>query len=537
MKSFFLVVAIITYVFTLQAQIPPSLTKKFGELKQVSSNLFVFTKNDKQGLVNAQGVVICKPVFSTIYNSVNDLLTVSNDTLWGIATIQGKMVLPYNFEEILIFGPNKFGVYKNGVSFLINRENKYTGDLPEKVYTPPTYIIVKGKTFTPPVIMRDEEVPPSQENLREPDALNQKKIYVIRDGDTTIINSDEIDWLVEDQILKYRTGNLWGIANFNSINIFTPNFTSIELYDNESRYLIAKKGDKYGLMSFEGEELLPFEYYDISYLDNNELIMVQKRESGSYYFGLLNRYLEFVLPIQKNYIKSSGYLYDIDGKGYFDKYMKPVIPDGFRMHQYSNGEFAITNGKKGGIVNEAGYFIIPPIYDLATDATGDDEEPGLYEVILNGKSGVVNRKNKIVVPLIYDDIKLFYSGISVAVSKGKEGVIDKTGKVIIPFIYNKVSFQPDENNLYTVQRNELYGLINKFGKTIVPEEYEYITDEPEGGLYIAKKNGKFGFLDPTGKTVIPFIYDLVHPFYSETAEVQKDGEKIRINKKGERAKN
>jgi hypothetical protein len=533
MKRGFLIVVIISHVFVLRAQIPASLTKKFGDIKKLTTTLFVFTKDGKQGVVNKQGVIICKPVFSEVSNSVYNLLTVSNDTLYGIATLQGKMVLPYNFEGITIFGVNKFGVYKNGVSFVINNENKYIDDLNERIYTPRTYINTGSNVFVPPTILPDISVPAPIEGFEYPFDINQNKVIVVGDNDTTIVDCDEVEWLYDQQVFKYKMGTLWGIANLNGINIHTPGFESIERFGDESGVLLAKKDNKYGLMNIDADELLPFEYENIELHDDNGFFIVEKKDFGKRYYGLMNRELEFILPLQRKPIKSTGYLYEIEGKGNVDKFMKPVIPEGYKWHQYSNGEFAVTNGKKGGIVNEAGYFIIPPIYDHVTNATGDNEEPGLYKVILNGKAGIVNRKNQIVVQVVYDDIKLFYGRFSVAVSKGKEGVIDKTGKVIIPFIYDAVSFNPDRNSLYTVKRNNMYGMLNTAGKTIAPEEYEYINDEPENGLYVAKKNGKWGFLDANGKIIIPFVYDFASPFYSETAEVQKDGKKFRINKNGE----
>ena len=79
---------------------------------------------------------------------------------------------------------------------------------------------------------------------------------------------------------------------------------------------------------------------------------------------------------------------------------------------------------------------------------------------------------------------------------GKWGVIDVHLKTIVPFDYDCVwSF--DENDLFEVKKNHLYGLVNKQGKEQVPVEYEHISRNDDG-TYTVKQNGVKFIIDKKG---------------------------------------
>ncbi len=513
-------------------QAPAALTKKFSIDKEIWADLYVFSENGKQGVVNKAGQVICKPVFPRIINTRFGLLTISNDTFYGLATVKGDMLLPCKFDELAIISSTTFGVQKNGVTFIVNKKDQFTDYLPKEIHTPYSYY----KTyFTPPVILTDEEVPESEESPEK------TRLYQV-DGndDTTYVSYTRLERLWGFSTNKFEKGGLWGIADASGKIICPAEFEEISL-KGDAFYLVKKNG-LYGTLSLIGSESLPAEYQDISYSDESRMLLLEKKEEGKYLYGLQNVDGSLLWPLSSKYIRAFGKLYEVEGTDaagtsiFLDRFLTNTFPAGYHYHEISGGEFFVTNDSLCGVLNEAGYFIFPPVAcDEIRSADGAEGRPGKYLMFRKGdKWGLMNRKGQVTVPAVYDGINLFYGEQVTAELKHKHGVMNSKGITVIPFIYDKISFKADVFNHYRVMLGNKYGLLDKTGKPVTSVSYDFISEEPEGGLYTATENDKSGFLDANGKVVIPLIYDQVNPFNSsETTTVKKDGKTIRINKKGQ----
>ncbi len=84
-----------------------------------------------------------------------------------------------------------------------------------------------------------------------------------------------------------------------------------------------------------------------------------------------------------------------------------------------------------------------------------------------------------------------------------------------------------------VQKNDLYGLINRSNALIVPIAYAEMGDA-SFGLVMAKNavNGKYGYFDLNGKKVIDFIYEGANYFSSGLAGAKQNGKWGFIDTKG-----
>jgi hypothetical protein len=96
--------------------------------------------------------------------------------------------------------------------------------------------------------------------------------------------------------------------------------------------------------------------------------------------------------------------------------------------------------------------------------------------------------------------------------------------------------------MFAVRKAGKWGFMDKSAKMVVPPTY----DDPDGesygytniseGLIAVKQNGKWGFIDNKGKVIIPFLYDGASGFREGKAEVELNGQVIKIDKKGEKVK-
>jgi len=169
--------------------------------------------------------------------------------------------------------------------------------------------------------------------------------------------------------------------------------------------------------------------------------------------------------------------------------------------------FQYTEGKKMGIRNEADQIIIPAIYDfiapfsdgLFTVREGDhtayfDEEgvmalpfenkydaygnftEGLARVQLNERWGFINKEGRLVIApqFLYADV--FSDGMAIVRNaQDLYGAIDTSGHLAVdyqfPHLNNFIKGYAKFGDLHT------WGLINKAGNIVVPQQYIFIGDD------------------------------------------------------------
>ena len=85
-----------------------------------------------------------------------------------------------------------------------------------------------------------------------------------------------------------------------------------------------------------------------------------------------------------------------------------------------------------------------------------------------------------------------------------------------------------------IEENGKWGLVDVFGQTVLPCEWNYIDEFHEGFAVVADKNNKAGYVNARGELVIPCIWHLALGFEGGFAVVSDDEDRYGIiNKKGE----
>lgn len=107
--------------------------------------------------------------------------------------------------------------------------------------------------------------------------------------------------------------------------------------------------------------------------------------------------------------------------------------------------------------------------------------------------------------------------------------------LVIPCIYQNIEnyeyLMMQKDSLFSLKFNNRFGIVNKYGKIILPFQYESVKIVHKD-LFIVKKEGKYGVINQKTDLVIPFEYDEIYTSYFETFYCKKGGKVGVINFQG-----
>ena len=366
---------------------------------------------------------------------------------------------------------------------------------------------------------------------------------------------------VDDELGTYKTK----VVNENNEQILSG-YDQIEAIENsdsknniwfEDNVLRVNKNGKYGLIDFNGKELIPCEYDEIISLKavKGEFLI---KKAGN--IGLVNDKGQTIIPALYKEIRTLK-------EGYTSEYI------------------IINENDKFGIIGTSGNILIEPAYEdvkyLNSDLMFAVKEEGIWKlyntsdsnIVIDGgydniieiknennltivkdeKYGIINLENKEeIVSAEYEDLKYAFDIYYIAKKDGKFGIINNENQEIVPFEYINMIFiengsfiQADKDETETVifdmnLEQKLSGIVSEVNidkgyiKIYTNSEYKYYNFKLEektapevllsNSLFLSKKDGKYGYVDKEGKTVIDYIYeDGTEQNSCGFAAVKKDG--------------
>ncbi len=343
------------------------------------------------------------------------------DNKWGVATANGKIILPPVYDFI--------GIFNRDLPLESIRINDKWGlvDYKYNIIAPPKY---------------DEEIIFDNEDLENdliPVKLNGKFGYINLNG-TEVISPiyDFIGDFSRSSVERLKLDEKWGLINKKGIAItkmiyqyidpFVDNFANATL--NGKQILIDKSGNNIDInVSTVNRKSPVIRKYDRVLFFQGDHAKVE--HNGLW--GLIDENgLELTPPIYQKIdffydkiamVKKSGLWGYIDslGKVIADakyEYVEPFFRDGFAAVKY-----------KGlyGYINKSGIEVIPP--NKYEDARGFDS--GFARVKLNGKWGLINMKGELITKIKYDGIGEFIGDYAYIRLNGKAGKIKKNGKEVL----------------------------------------------------------------------------------------------------------
>lgn len=383
------------------------------------------------------------------------------------------------------------------------------------------------------------------------------KFGVINNSGETVINPeyDEIisipnnskpifvcTYDLNDEEGTYKTK----VLNSENKEILTG-YEKVEAIDNhdskqniwyEDNILRVSKNGKYGLIDFEGKEIIPCDYDEILALTSVKNEFLIKKAGNT---GLVNEKGQTIIPTQykeiltlKDGYNSEYIIVNEDNKyGVINTTGTVLVEPKYEEIKYLNSStmFAIKESGVWKLFNtENSNIIIDGGYDDIVEAKNDS-----ITIVKEGKYGIINvNKEEKVVPQ-YDDLKYIFSIYYIAKKNGKFGVINLENEEIIPFEYTNMVYienggfiQADKSETETVifdsnLGQKLSGIISEVNldkgylRIYTNNEYKYYNFKFEeknlselltnNNIFLAKKDGKYGYIDRDGKTIIDYTYD------------------------------
>lgn len=159
--------------------------------------------------------------------------------------------------------------------------------------------------------------------------------------------------------------------------------------------------------------------------------------------------------------------------------------------------------------------------------SGEEEVLPFYDS--NENLWGIKKGNRIVLDAKYSNIYPFLDGVAKVERNGMWGFVDKLGKKMCPLKYDFVdSFK---EGFARVKLNNKRGFINKEGKEIVPLKYEFVNSFSDG-LARVKLKMKWGYVNTSGQEIIPLDLDYANDFVEGIALVERDGSWSFIDKRG-----
>lgn len=295
------------------------------------------------------------------------------------------------------------------------------------------------------------------------------------------------DLMYEKSVLKFSKDEKYGLVDFNGKEIAKPIYEEIDSLPYKEGELLVKQNGKYGVINIKGNKLIDIQYEKINvdgyYIENegykNSGYIVSIKTEEGYRFGYINNKGENLIKTEFNELNR----------------VTSINDNNIYLIGAKNGQFGVIKNDNVIIANE--------YQSITYDATNK-----VFVAEKSKKYGIFDLDGKQIVPVKYNQIDItgvyLYAqndqGTTVYNSNGTEANIN-----------SNIAILNTSNDKYKIRINNengtKYGIINKEGKKLVEEKYNYISYLYENYFIVSKENGKLGVIDDKDNIKIEIKYD------------------------------
>ena len=338
-----------------------------------------------------------------------DILRVYKDGKYGIIDLDGKEILPCEYDEIYSLNGvknsivtvrgGKKGLVDSKGNIIISNEYKNIKNLTNKYEN--GYIIENDEnkfgviSYNKKLVLEckyDEVKNVYGDNCYVVKEDNNLKV-VNSQGDSYLENKFEDILAINNENAVVKSNSKVGVSKLTGEELIKPEYDEITyIYSNN---YIAKKDNKYGVINLENKTMLDFNYSNLIYRETADFLEGAK---DSVETDLINHEFSVKLTgivsevnIDKGYIKVRQ---NNETKYYTFKFEEKKAQDIFK----SNTLFLSKKDGKYGFVNKDGVVIVNYIYDDATE----QDEYGFASIKKDGKWGAIDQKGTVVVEPQYE---------------------------------------------------------------------------------------------------------------------------------------
>lgn len=420
-----------------------------------------------------------------------EVLKFEQDGKYGLINLDGKIIAEAEYDEIKSL-KNKPG------KLLVKKDNKY-GVLDSKgmVIIEIQYDSIVGDGFCTP----NEKYAKTGYIVKEKTDTGYYYGYI--NSKLKMILEPEYESL--ERILNYKDTNnayLIGMKNGkkglykNGKNVIENKYQSIT-YSESSNIIVAKTSKNYFFYNLEGKQILDSKYQEYS-LAGNYISVLENEERKLY--DINGNYLTNIAYKSIRETENPNYFITVDENNRYSIMNKSTeLQNTYVNLKYAFDDYFIftTDENKMGVLNVWQGIVIEPEYDsilkieninaleakLGNETTIYSKE--LQKISTISDAIVENLKDKYAV--IYSNTEMLY--------------LDESG--------NQISnLKIFDNKLYSIKKDDKWGLQDKNGNIIVECNYDMVTEINEYGFAGIKKDGKWGIVNSDGFVISEPNYEI-----------------------------
>lgn len=327
------------------------------------NNLIRVYKNGKYGLIDCDGKVILNAEYDeiTALKSVKENLIVKKDNKVGVVNTIGQIIVPVEYANVELL---KEG-YKNEYKIVDETGNSGIISTSGTVIVTPAYKDIKYLGST--------EIYAAN--------IDNKWTLINKKGEVLNNSYDDYTYSKGDYVIV-KQGEKYGIITTSGEVKIEPMYE--ELNYAFSVYYIAKLNSKYGVINTDNVSSIGFEYLNMTYWADKDIIIADKTETETSIFdNNLTEKLKGIFVFEEDYIKAR-----IDGldKYYTYKFEEKQVKDMLTR----NTLYVSKKDGKYGFVDSQGNVVVNYIYDEATE----QNKYGFAAVKQNGLWGAIDKGGK-----------------------------------------------------------------------------------------------------------------------------------------------
>lgn len=311
------------------------------------------------------------------------------------------------------------------------------------------------------------------ENATEYKILNEK-------GEELFTNFDKVEAMqtsesnldFEKTFLKFKKNDKYGLIDFNGNEIIPAEYESIESLKYRPGEILVKKDEQYGVIGTDGnikiaikyDSIMGDEYFTTKYGYGETGYIVGEKTDEGYLYGYLNNFAEEVLEVKYESVT--------------------------RVLKYDNSDaylIVMNNGKKGVYKNDKE--IISQNYQNITYT----ENSNVFVAKRNSKYGIFNVDGKEILPVEYKAYSLAGDYISVENDDEEKELYDVNGNKISNLRYKSIQSSGNTECYIAIDENGYYSLITK--EETISNNYTYISFAFDNYFIFKNEEGNYGLLN------------------------------------------
>lgn len=523
MRNFILIILFLIVKYSLFA----SNTISPGDsIWKCSDNLYYFKKDNHFGLVDSLGRFKQEPVYDRIEYFISGYYALIKDKLAGLVNSDGEMILPVMFKFMNASKNDEDNVDDEDKIYLLDtlelkREYLFKNKTLSYIKKGPHFIKNPNfSLFDTRSCLADSNGNCISDTFREIGEFGCGKVLAKKDS---LVGYIDIKgrFTEEPRFRNYSFYSnpqngytiMWNYQTHDCLLDSCCNMVIPFYYDHlsfDGDYLIAQKNGKCGIITYNNDVVIPFEYdsLDVFIRDEENPIYIAKKDS---LYGLITL-KKAITPFIYSSLYQPSYLYYYAGNvgGINDGLLLTFHLDCFK--EIRKPYIQAETKDKGYILSDKG--------DLITEGYIEKVDSTSNIIFENDDKYGLIKSHKVVIPAKFTQLTKRYEQIAEnekmfifyeVHDENLVGLFSLNGDCIVPPIYAEINPNQDESYSYNYpmfvvkDTSEHIGVYNLDGKNIIPVEYDDISYMKQDAFewFEVVIEDKYGIYDSNGNCIVP----------------------------------